>query len=114
MFGSVRNPFLNLGSPPWYTTYNSNGSGLFVLMNNLIKFAIILAGLYTLLNLILAGYSFLGAGGDPKNIAKAWEKIWQSLLGLLIVAGSIVIAMIAGQLIFGDPTMLIQPRFIGV
>lgn len=112
MFGSIRNPFYSLGGAGSYTA-STNGSGLFVLLNNLIKFAMFLAGLYTLLNLILAGFSFISAGGDPKNIAKAWDKIWQSLVGLLVVAGSIVLAMIFGQLIFNDPMMLLQPKIYG-
>jgi hypothetical protein len=58
----------------------------------------------------MAGYQFLSAGGEPKNISKAWEKIWQSLLGLLIVASSLLLAMIAGQLIFGNSQAIVRPR----
>ena len=53
---------------------------------------------------------FMSAGGDPKAIGKAWEKIWMSLVGLLITAGSFVLAMIFGYMIFGDASILITPR----
>jgi hypothetical protein len=116
MFGNIANPFgfgKITGSGSSVYTQSKGGSGLIVLINNLIKFAIVLAGLYTLLNLILAGFSFISAGGDPKNISKAWDKIWQSIVGLLVVAGSLLLAMIFGQLIFGDATALIKPKFYG-
>ena len=69
-----------------------------------------MAGLYTFWNLILAGYGFMSAGGEAKAIEKAWAKIWQSLMGLLVVAGSFVLAMIFGWLIFQDATVLIAPK----
>lgn len=87
--------------------------GLIPFLNALVKLLIVIAGLYALLNLILAGYSFMSAGGDPKNVEKAWAKIWQSLVGLLIVAGAFVLAAIFGWLIFGDPSAILMPKIYG-
>ncbi len=106
-FGSISNPFSKL-APGRYT--GTEGEDLVALANNLIKFVIVLAGLYAFWNLILAGYMFMSAGGDAKAVGKAWEKIWQSVIGLLIVAGSYVLAGIFGYLIFGDASALITPR----
>ena len=89
---------------------SADGSGLFAILGALVKFSIAIAGLYTFWNLIMAGYMFMSAGGDSKAVGKAWEKIWQSLIGLLIVAGSFVLAGVFGYLIFGDPTILITPQ----
>jgi hypothetical protein len=108
--GQIRNPFGFLTPGVSNYTASTNGSGLFFLLGNLIKVAIIGASLYTLMNFLLAGFSFLGAGGEPKNIAKAWEKIWLSVVGLLVTAGSLLLAAIFGLLIFGDWSILIQPR----
>ncbi len=87
--------------------------GLIPFFNNVIKLLIVVAGLYALLNFILAGYGFMSAGGDPKNIQNAWAKIWQTLVGLLIVAGSLVLAAIFGWLIFGDATAILSPKVYG-
>jgi hypothetical protein len=105
---TIVNP-LNVLAPTAYIS-NQNGSGLIILLNNLVKAAIVIAGIYAFLNLMISGYMFLNAGGDPKNITKAWEKIWQSLIGLLLVASSFILAMVFGYLIFGDITALINPR----
>ena len=109
-FGNITSPF-NVLSPAGSTlrTAGAQGQGLIILLNSLIKLVIVIAGVYTLWNLIIAGYQFINAGGEPKNVAKAWEKIWQSIVGLMIVAGSFVLAMVFGWLIFGDPTILINP-----
>lgn len=108
IFGTIDNPFNALGGP--LASAGNEGQGLFLILNSLIKFVIVLAGLYTFWNLIAAGYMFMSAAGDPKAIAKAWDKIWQSLIGLLLVAGSFVLAGIFGYLIFRDPMALIQPK----
>ena len=79
-------------------------------IQRIIQFLIIVAGLYALINLILAGYAFMSAGDDPKKIQGAWAKIWQTLLGLAFTAGAFVIAAIIGKLIFGDALSILKPE----
>ncbi len=111
MFGTIKNPFTNLASTSNLAN-SSQGTGLIFLASSLVKLIIVVAGLYTFLNIILAGYQFLSAGGEPKNITKAWEKIWQSVLGLVIIAASFVIAAIIGYVVFGPSNwnLLISPK----
>lgn len=115
IFGQIKNPFNTLcatgtGCPGYTGLY---GGGLITLLNNLLKFIIIVAGLYALWNFVSAGYMFMSAGGEAKAIEKAWAKIWQSLIGLLIVAGSFVLAGIFGYLIFGNASAIITPVIYG-
>ena len=109
------NPFGTVAPPPGVSNYTAKfGAGsasLVGFISNAVKLLIIVASLYVLLNLIFAGYQFISAGGDAKKIEEAWNKIWQSLLGLFIVAGSFVLAAIFGQLIFGDPGFILNPDF---
>ncbi len=70
---------------------------------------IIIAAVYALINLILAGYAFMSAGDDPKAVAGAWSKIYQTLLGLAVAAGAFVLAYIFGLLIFGDGNFILNP-----
>lgn len=99
--------------PPGVAKYGPYNVGLIQFLNNILRLLIVIAGLYVLLNLILAGFSFISAGGDPKNVEKAWAKIWQSLVGLLIIAGSFVLAAIFGWLLFGDATAILRPKIYG-
>lgn len=113
IFGNIKNPFNPSGlDVPAYDSSQS-GEGLIIILNNLLKFTIVVAGLFTFWNIISAGYMFMSAGGEAKHIQKAWEKIYMSLIGLLITAGSFVLAMIFGWLIFGDFKTLISPQIFG-
>jgi hypothetical protein len=103
-FGTVTLPG-NLSSK-----YGDNpGTAIGTIIQYVIWILIIGAGIYALINFVLAGYSFMSAGDDPKKIAGAWAMIWQTALGLAFAAGSFVLAAIFGQLIFGDATFILKP-----
>ncbi len=87
---------------------SSGGIGNF--LNLSLKLIIVGGGIFALFNLVLAGYAFMGAGDDPKKMEGAWAKIWQTALGLVFMAGAFVLAAIFGQLIFNDPTFIINPK----
>lgn len=100
--------------PQGVSQYGSlENEGLINFANNILKLIIVGAGLFAFVNIILAGYGFLSAGGDSKKVEAAWGKIWQSLLGLAFVAGSFVLAAIFGWLIFKDPTAILNPKIYG-
>ena len=87
---------------------DTSGGGLVVLVNNILKLLIAGAGLYALVNFILAGYDFLSAAGDAQKVAQAWAKIWQTLLGLLVIAGAFLLAALVGLLLFNNPQQFLQ------
>lgn len=89
------------------------GGGLVGFLNNIIRLLIVIGGLFAFFNLVLAGYGFLSAGDDPKKMAAAWAKIWQSMMGLLFIVGSFVLAAIFGFLLFGDARAILNPKIYG-
>lgn len=107
LFGEVKPPSNITG----FKGLTEGGPAIFI--NNILKFLIVVAGVWSVFNLVLAGYAFLSAGDDPKKVAGAWTKIWQTLLGLSFAAGAFVLAAIFGQLIFGDWNALLQIRIFG-
>ncbi len=109
-FGTITNPFDTL-APGKYP--GTEGQGLITLSNSLLKFVIVMAGLYAFWNFIAAGYGFMSAGDDAKAVGKAWNKFTLSILGLTFVAGSFVLAAIFGYLIFGDAMTIISPTIYG-
>lgn len=78
-------------------------------LNLALKLILVGGGLFALFNLVLAGYAFMGAGDDPKKMEGAWAKIWQTVLGLIFMAGAFVLAAIFGKLIFGDYNAILNP-----
>lgn len=107
----TQNPFGQITPPAGLSKYGSEpGSAIGNLIQTVIWLLIIGAGVYALFNLILAGYDFMSAGDDSKKVAGAWAKIYQTLMGLAFAAGAFVLAAIFGQLIFGDPTFILNPK----
>jgi hypothetical protein len=104
------NPFGTVPPPAGLEKYGSNpGTAIGTLIQYAIWILIVGAGIYALINFILAGYDFMSAGDDPKKVAGAWAKIWQTALGLAVAAGALVLAAIFGQLIFGSATFILNP-----
>lgn len=108
--------FGKITMPPGISAYGGltgEPGGLVRFLNNLIKLLIVVGGLFALFNIILAGYGYMSAGDDPKKTAAASAKIWQSLIGLLLIAGSFVLAAIFGWILFRDVTAILAPKIYG-
>lgn len=104
------NPFGTIQAPDALSRYGDNpGSAIGSLIQTILWVLIIGAGIYSLFNFVLAGYSFLSAGDDAKKVSAAWTQIWQTALGLAVAAGAFILAGIFGQLIFGKWDFILNP-----
>ena len=103
--GTVDNPVPAYGSVA--------GGGLILFLTNVLRLVFVVAGMFAFINLILAGFQFMSAGGDAKAIEKAMAKIWQSLVGLILVVGSFALAALFGYLLFGDAGFILSPQIYG-
>ncbi len=109
IFGQINNPYQGA-----YNTGNTTDfSGGVLFFINILRLAFVVAGLLVLLNLVIAGFQFLNAQGDPKAIEQAWNKIWQSLVGLLIIVSSFIIIGLTSFIFFGDPMFILRPTVYG-
>lgn len=98
---------------PSVTPYGPVTTGFTSLFNNILRLVFVVAGMYALINFILAGYTYMSAGGDSKQMTKAWDQIWQTILGLIVLAASFVLAGVFGYLIFGDAGYILHPVIYG-
>ena len=101
--------------PPDFISTNplGNNNSMLTLLNNILRLLIVVGGIYALLNFVLAGFQFIGAGGDPKKIEAAWGKIWQSIVGLLIIVASFALAALLSKILFGDYKTILNPTIYG-
>lgn len=104
MFDVIGPININVGNYPTSLT------GLTLFITNIVRFAFLIAGIWAFFNFILAGYDFLGSNGDPKKITSATQRIWVSIIGLVLIVGSFILAAIIGYLIFGDPLFILKPN----
>lgn len=93
--------------------YGVGPEGILLFFNNILRLLVVIGGIWAFFNLIMAGYGFLGAGDDPKKMEAAWGKIWQSLMGLVFIVGSFILAAIFSYIIFGDAGAILNPVIYG-
>lgn len=105
VIGTVTNPLAG--------SYGSVNAGLIPFFTNLLRLVFVGAGIYTFFNLITAGFQYMSAGGDVKALTAAWARIWQTLVGLLIIVGSFALASLFGYLFFGDAGFILNPKIYG-
>lgn len=110
IFGNIENPLKKISGNGYP---GLEEGGLIQFLNNLLRLVVMIGGVFAFLNLVLAGYGFMSAGEDPKAITRAWAKIWQSLVGLLLIVASFILAAIFGYLLFGDARAILQPKIYG-
>ena len=74
----IPNPFDNLGE----------------LVSNLLNIAYIVAGAFFLIQVVLGGIQWINAGGDPKAMESARNRITNAVIGLVIVVAAFAITLI--------------------
>ncbi len=103
--GAFKNPHLSgvnaFGS-------GDESGGIVKLLNSGIQIIFLIAGIYAFFNIAIAGFMFINARGDAKQIESAWYKIWQSMAGLAIVIISFIAAVVLGQVFFGNPGAILN------
>lgn len=104
------NLFGKLTPPPGVAGFAAGPAGLVSFVSVILKLLVVVAGIYAVVQIIFAGYMFMSAGGDPKAFAAAWGRVWQSLVGLVVVASSFLIAAVVGQILFGDAGAILNPK----
>lgn len=103
-------------APPGVVKFNeqagagSQNIGLIIFFSNIIKFVTVIAGLWTMLNFILAGFTYITSSDDSGAISKIGGKLTLSVVGLAIIVASYTIAAVLGLIFFGDASFIINPK----
>jgi len=97
IFGTIEppQPIKNLNSEAG----GESGGGIFILLNKIFTLIGIAAGVFFLIQILLAGFAYISASGDQKKTEAAWSKIYQSIIGLVIVSSAFVIAAVIGNIL---------------
>ncbi|MGD9129402.1 MAG: hypothetical protein PVJ09_02870 [Candidatus Woesebacteria bacterium] len=101
--------------PPGVEKYNVGGRiGIIVFISNLIKVATVVAGIWVLINVILAGWKYITSSGDSKAHGEVSSKITYSIIGLVIIVLAYTITALISLIIFGDAGFILNPQIEGI
>jgi len=105
--------FGDIEPPPGIEAYGDQTAGLILFLNNILKIALFAGGVFTIINVILSGFDYIGQGHNPDALKKALHRIWISLLGLVVIGSSLAIAALVGLIFFNAATAIINPILPG-
>lgn len=77
-------------------------------INRGFRLAFIGFGLFALLNFVLAAYNFINAQGETKNLEKARKLFTNSVVGLMLLAVTFLVAGVIGAVFFGEWNALLN------
>lgn len=110
--------FGKIDAPAGVAKYNSapgaNGLGIMLFVSNIIRLSTIIAGIWVMINFILAGWIYITSADDKSAGAKVSEKMTYSVMGLAIIVGAYTIAAILGLILFGRADYILNPTLKGI
>lgn len=84
------------------------------IISALVRFIVVIAGIFSLWQFLTGGLGFITSGGDKGKLTEAQNKIQMSLIGLVIISASFIIIALVSQVLFGDFTAILIPKFQSV
>ncbi len=108
---AVDSDFGTINPPPGVDKYNQEAEiGIIIFISNMIRLATIVAGIWTLINFVLAGWIYLTNSDDADAGSKVSQKMINTVIGLVIVVLAYSIAGLVGLLVFGDASFILNPE----
>ncbi len=101
-------------TPPINAPGFSSGTpeeGIVRMINVVLQAVLIVAGLFTLANFILAGYHYIIAGGDSKKVSEANLSLTYTVVGLVLIIVTPLLAAIIGIVVFKKWDAILNPQF---
>ncbi len=88
----------------------AGGIGIILFVSKIIRFIIILGGIWTLINIIFAAFLYFNGGGKSDTHSKVSSKFTMSVIGLMLIIISYTAAALIGLLFYGDATFILTPK----
>lgn len=101
-------PIIGTITPP--ANIPSNPVSTTGFLRGIIVFIIVLAGIFSFWQILLAGFNYITASGDKAKVEMAQLKITHAIIGLVIIAMSFIISAIAGKILFNDAGFILNPK----
>ncbi|NCN06345.1 MAG: hypothetical protein GW946_00695 [Candidatus Pacebacteria bacterium] len=106
-----------IAQPPGVDKYQAAAGseiGIMLFISMLVKFAMIVAGIWAMLNIFLAAYIYINGKGDPGNHEKVAKVVTNTTMGLVLLISLYTIVAIIGLVFFGDANYILRPTLAPV
>lgn len=84
--------------------------GILYFISNLVKVFAVVAGLWTVFNIVLAGYTYLTSSGDAKAHQQVQTQVTNSVIGLMLIVLTFTFGGLIGYIFFGDAGFILNPH----
>jgi len=102
--GDVVGTFSPPGKIPQYQTDTVGFVSAFI------KVFVIVAGIYTLWQLLLGGFGYISASGDKTKTEQASKRITMAIIGIIVIASSFLLIAIISFILFGKADAILNPQ----
>lgn len=96
-----------------YGLIGQGGAGPVGFISNIIVLITIVAGIWSLISILLAGFALITSDGDSKKVSEMSSKITNVFLGLLVMVAAPLLTAIIGLFLFGDAGYFLNPTIFG-
>ena len=96
------------------TSIPSQTTSIAPFISSIVRFIVVIAGLFTLWQFLMGGFGMITGGSDKGKIAEAQNKITMAITGLVIIAASFLIIGVISKLLFGSYYYIISPQLQSV
>lgn len=110
VFGTIEAP---AGVAEYNAAAGETGIGLLAFFSNMIRIATVAAGVWVMVNFILAGWSYITSAGEVKAHTEAAMRMTYSVVGLAVIVGAYTLTAIVSLVLFGDAGYILSPTFQG-
>lgn len=106
-----------LEEPPGVDVYNqaagtgpgSDQTPLLFIISRGINLAAVIAGIWSIFNVIFAGHAYITGSGNADSHKKAMNLIVRSALGMLLIVVAYSVGGLIGLIFFGDAGYILNP-----
>ncbi len=86
-----------------------DGSLFFSIIGGILQFMMLIGALVVLINLLQAGFEWIGSGGDSSKLESARQRITNSVIGLIVLSASFALWVLVRDFLGIELTF--QPLF---
>lgn len=89
--------------PTWNVQQGSGADSVVLIITQVIKILLLIAGSVAILFIIIGGYQYLTSGANPEGAKKGKTTVVNALIGIIVIVLSYVLVTVVANLVSRNP-----------